>query len=220
MKRVFFVMVFIVALVSLNAAYVFPGWHLKDAALFEEQFNQAPSLMAKVFCKSMVTFIQTPPATFDELKTVVEAYATEFKTVESDTYIMHLVKIVAYNKGINLPNRATIIKDAFAYCIANPGNGDQNFLTLPAEMLGITEETKNKMTYEAFIKDYYMPPSQTLRLVKQYLNYLATADIPNDVAYTQISTLNKIYTNKLVDNPTAWEPVVAHIRTVLEAYQK
>lgn len=220
MKRVFFVMAFIVALVSLNAAYVFPGWHLKDAALFEEQFNQAPSLMAKVFCKSMVTFIQTPPATFDELKTVVEAYATEFKTAESDTYIVHLVKIVAYNKGINLPNRATIIKDAFAYCIANPGNGDQIFLSLPAEMLGITEETKNKMTYESFIKDYYMSPNQTLLLVKQYLNYLATADIPNDVAYMQISTLNKIYTNKLVDNPTAWEPVVAHIRTVLEAYQK
>lgn len=220
MKRVFFVMAFIVALVSLNAAYVFPGWHLKDAALFEEQFNQAPSLMAKVFCKSMVTFIQTPPATFDELKAVVEAYANEFKTVESDTYIVHLVKIVAYNKGINLPNRATIIKDAFAYCIANPGNGDQTFLSLPAEMLGITEETKNKMMYEVFIKDYYMSPNQTMILVKQYLNYLATADISNDVAYMQISTLNKIYTNKLVDNPTAWEPVVAHIRTVLEAYQK
>jgi len=220
MKRVFFVMVFIVALVSLNAAYVFPGWHLKDAALFEEQFNQAPSLMAKVFCKSMVTFIQTPPATFDELKSVVEAYANEFKTVEPDTYIVHLVKIVAYNKGINLPNRATIIKDAFAYCIANPGNGDQNFLSLRAEMLGITEETKNKMIYEVFTKDYYMSPTQVLSLVKQYSNYLATADISNDVAYMQLSTLNKIYTNKLVDNPTAWEPVVAHIRTVLEAYQK
>ena len=220
MKRVFFVMAFIVALVSLNAAYVFPGWHLKDAALFEEQFNQATSLMAKVFCKSMATFVQTPPATFDELKSVVEAYATEFKTVESDTYIIHLVKIVAYNKGINLPNRATIIKDAFAYCIANPGNGDQNFLSLRAEMLGITEETKNKMIYEVFTKDYYMSPTQVLSLVKQYSNYLATADISNDVAYMQLSTLNKIYTNKLVDNPTAWEPVVAHIRTVLEAYQK
>lgn len=220
MKRVFFVMAFIVALVSLNAAYVFPGWHIKDAALFEEQFNQASTMMAKVFCKSMITLIQTPPATFDELKTVVETYAAEFRTTEPDTYIIHLVKVVAYNKGINLPNKAIIIKDAFAYCIANPGAGDQNFLSLPAEMLGITEEAKNKMLYEVFIKDYYMTPNQTLILVKQYLNYLATADISNDVAYTQISTLNKIYTNKLVDNPTAWEPVVAHIRTVLEAYQK
>ena len=220
MKRVFFVMAFIVTLVSLNADYVFPGWHIKDAALFEEQFNQATNLQDKVFCKSMATFAQTPPATFDELKSVVEAYATELKTVESDAYIMNLVKLVAYNKGRTLPNRATIIKDAFAYCLANPGNGDQTFLSLPAEMLGITEETKNKMTYEAFIKDYYMSPNKTLLLVKQYLNYLATADISNDVAYTQISTLNKIYTNKLVDNPTAWEPVVAHIRTVLEAYQK
>jgi len=139
MKRVFFVMAFIVTLVSLNAAYVFPGWH---------------------------------------------------------------------------------IKDAWAYCLANPGDGDQNFLALPGTMLGITEETKNKMLYEVFTKNYYMTPNQTMLLVKNYLNYLATADISNDVAYAQISTLNKIYTNKLVDNPTAWEPVVAHIRTVLEAYQK
>ena len=213
-------MAFIVALVSLNADYVFPGWHLKDAALFEEQFNQATAMRDKVFCKSMATLVQTPPATFDELKTVVEAYATELKTLESDAYIIHLVKIVAYNKGINLPNRDTIIKDAFAYCLANPGDGDQNFLALRAETLGITEETKNKMLYEVFIKDYYMTPNQTMLLVKKYLNYLAIADISNDVAYTQISTLNKIYTNKLIDNPTAWEPIVAYIRTVLEAYQK
>ena len=217
MKRVFFVMAFIVALVSLNAAYVFPGWDSTDAVAFEAQIPNTDSFYNKVICTSMAEFCRNKPADFAAMKATIEGVIDQLVPTANENFKLWAVKITALNLG-RVYKDDSYIRDAWAYGLANPNTTDAEFLTLPSDRLGTTEAIKIARTWE-LLAEGKSDPYFITRLLRVYVQYLPTSGLSSQDVYERLTTLNRVYTPKLIENKTMWEPIVAQIRTVMEAYK-
>ena len=200
------------------AEYVFPGWRSTDAAAFEAQIPNADSSYNKVLCASMAEFCRNKPADFAAMKATIEGVITQQTPEADDDYKLMMVKLLSYNIGVRRYKDDAYIRDAWAYCLANPSTVDYYFLTLSADRLGTTEAIKITRTWELLVEGKARPATIT-QLLQNYVQYLPTSGLSSQDAYERLTTLNRVYTPKLIENKAAWEPIVAQIRTVMEAYK-
>lgn len=199
------------------ADFVFPGWGSTEAAAFEAQIPNADSSMRKVLCASLAEFCRNKPADFAAMKATIEGVITQQVPEADDSFKLWLVKMIAYNRGLAYKDD-TYIRDAWAYCLANPSATDADFLALPSDRLGTTDAIKIARTWELLAEGKAQPPIIT-RLLRAYVQYLPASGLSSQDAYERLTTLNRVYTPKLIENKTAWEPIVAQVRTVMEAYK-
>jgi len=199
------------------ADYVFPGWGSTDAAAFEAQIPNADSSMRKVICASLAEFCRNKPADFAAMKATIEGVITQQVPAADENFKLWLVKKIALGRGQAYKDD-TYIRDAWAYCLAHPSITDVYFLALPSERLGTTEAIKIARTWE-LLAEGKAEPAIITRLLRAYVQYLPASGLSSQDAYERLTTLNRVYTPKLIENKAAWEPVVAQIRTVMEAYK-
>ena len=199
------------------ADYVFPGWGSTDAAAFEAQIPNADSPMRKVLCASLAEFCRNKPADFAAMKATIEGVITQQVPDASENFKLYLVKLIALNRGQAYKDD-TYIRDAWAYCLAHPSTADADFLTLPSDRLGTTEAIKIARTWE-LLAEGKAQPDTIAWLLRTYVQYLPASGLSAQDAYERLTTLNRVYTPKLIENKAAWEPIVAQIRTVMEAYK-
>jgi hypothetical protein len=199
------------------ADFVFPGWGSTDAAAFEAQIPNANSSHRKVLCASMAEFCRNKPADFAAMKATIEGVITQQVPDASENFKLLPVKTIAYNLGLVYKDGA-YIRDAWAYCLAHPSTADAEFLSLPSDRLGTTDAIKIARTWE-ILAEGKAQPHHIQRLLRAYVQYLPASGLSAQDAYERLTTLNRVYTPKLIENKTAWEPIVAQVRTVMEAYK-
>jgi hypothetical protein len=199
------------------ADYVFPGWGSTDAAAFEAQIPNADSPMRKVLCASLAEFCRNKPADFAAMKATIEGVIDQLVPTADEDFKLGRVKMMALGIGQAYKDD-TYIRDAWAYCLANPSTIDYEFLMLPADRLGTTEAIKIARTWE-LLAEGKAPSAHIKRLLRAYVRYLPASGLSSQDAYERLTTLNRVYTPKLIENKAAWEPIVAQIRTVMEAYK-
>lgn len=219
MSRIIAIIAILGVVTSVRAAeFVFPGWGSTDAAAFEAQLPNADSLFRKVLCASLAEFCRNKPADFAAMKTVVENTIAQYAPNADEGFKLWVLKEIALNWGLACKDDA-YIRDAWAYCLAHPSPADAHFISrLSAERLGTTEAIKAARAWELLAEGKNEPRLIT-RLLQYYVQYLPTSGLPTQDAYEQLTTLNRVYTPKLIENKTTWEPIVAQIRTVMEAYK-
>lgn len=199
------------------ADFVFPGWGSTDAAAFEAQIPNADSPMRKVLCASLAEFCRNKPADFAAMKATIEGVIDQLVPTADENFKLYLVKMIALCRGKAYKDD-TYIRDAWAYCLAHPSTADAEFLVLPSDRLGTTEAIKIARTWELLAEGKGSPYFIT-RLLRAYVQYLPASGLSSQDAYERLTTLNRVYTPKLIENKAAWEPIVAQIRTVMEAYK-
>lgn len=199
------------------ADYVFPGFEVTDAAAFEAQIPNTDSSWDKVLCASLAEFCRNKPADFAAMKATIEGVIDQLVPTADKNFKPRMVKVLSCYLGQVYKDDA-YIRDAWAYCLANPCYYDVHFLSLPSERLGTTEAIKFARTWELLAEGKGNPDTIT-RLLRAYVQYLPASGLSAQDAYERLTTLNRVYTPKLIENKTAWEPIVAQIRTVMEAYK-
>ena len=200
------------------ADYVFPGWDSTDAAAFEAQIPNADSPICKVVCASMAEFCRNKPADFAAMKATIEGVIDQLVPTADENFKLWLVKMIARSIGKAYKDD-TYIRDAWAYCLTNPGVGDAEFFLLTAEQLGTTDAIRWERMWDVLAAGLGASPPITMRLLQQYMRYLPASGLSSQDAYERLTTLNRVYTPKLIENATVWEPDVAQIRTVMESYK-
>ena len=199
------------------ADYVFPGWGSTDAAAYEAQIPNADSSRTKVICASLAEFCRNKPADFAAMKATIEGVVDQLAPPFGENFKLDMVKTIALGRGQAYKDD-TYIRDAWAYCLAHPNFTDAEFLELPSERLGTTEAIKIARTWELLAEGKARPALIT-RLLRVYVQYLPTSGLSAQDALEKLTILNRVYTPKLIENKSAWEPIVAQIRTVMEAYK-
>ena len=199
------------------AEYVFPGWNATEPAAFEAQLPNADSFTNKVICASLAEFCRNKPADFAAMKATIEGVIDQLVPTADENFKLWLVKMIALGRGQAYKDD-TYIRDAWAYCLAHPSTTDAEFLMLPADRLGTTEAIKIARTWE-LLAEGKVDPAIITRLLRAYVQYLPASGLSSQDAYERLTTLNRVYTPKLIENKAAWEPIVAQIRTVMEAYK-
>jgi hypothetical protein len=205
------------AVFARAADFVFPGFRSTDAAAYEAQIPNADSPMRKVLCASLAEFCHNKPADFAAMKGTIEGVITQQVPDASENFKLDMVKLLSYRRGLVYKDD-TYIRDAWAYCLAHPSTNDVEFLMLPADRLGTTEAIKIARTWE-LLAEGKVGPYHITRLLRAYVQYLPASGLSSQDAYERLTTLNRVYTPKLIENKAAWEPIVAQIRTVMEAYK-
>lgn len=92
-----------------------------------------------------------------------------------------------------------------------------SILTRFKKELGLSVEQEVEVLNNYLLSDYVKKnPARALAGVKYYTNVIT--DIDPAKAKAGLNKLNRTYSPYLIEDKTAWEPVVALIRTALETY--
>lgn len=204
MKKLFILFAFLFA-VSTFAAYTFPGWKCTDVAKIDAAIAAAPNAWTKASLKCIKQNIQTPPATFEEVVKVSEAFA-------KDVPERHRLSIP---KQYARCARKDLIKAAFIWSKANPSNYDIHFYLTDDDVLGLSDAEvykgifSNLMTYNYHVS-----------VVKRAINKLVDVSINANVTTGKedLQRLNRKYSKNLLKDKATWEPIVALIRTTLDTF--
>ena len=204
MKKLFILFAFLFA-VSTFAAYTFPGWKCVDIAQIDAAIAAAPNAWTKASLKCIKQYIQTPPATFEDVVKVSEAFA-------KDVPERHRLSIP---KQYARCARRDLIKAAFIWSKANPSNYDIHFYLTDDDVLGLSDAEvykgifSNLMTYNYHVS-----------VVKRAINKLVDVSINANVTTGKedFQRLNRKYSKNLLKDKATWKPIVALIRTTLDTY--
>ena len=110
--------------------------------------------------------------------------------------------------------REEFVSEAWEFCKNNPGLYDCNFVFYHSNELGLD----NEYIYH-FIVDFITRHPDHLKMHKLMKTLLdVSINIDRTVVKTDLQKLNTIFSRKLLEDKTKWEPIVAEIRTVLETY--
>ena len=224
-----FLLVTVISLVTLSttfAAYTFPGWDCKDVAKINQAIIDAQTenkkeivilrlvVMKNIVEKNLTTF----NAIKNEIETLVNASTTLNNNDKERTKKSLTVSIIMRSKNSDL------IRQGAEYLKANISYKDPFLLNY----VSINIYTKNLSLTNDEIYNYiitYFKRNQNLKHVKSVTALKAVKkfiEICPNVSYTtqkeDLTYLNRIFTRKLIENKTQWEPVVVQIRTALETY--
>lgn len=213
MKKALCCIVAIFVCASSYAQYIFPGWGNTDPDAWDVAYQSADTF-GKALYASFKELSITPPATFKDMATVLEKHAL----LEHPYGVIHVIKAGACRRILGTKTEDKFLKDAWAYCLANPTVTDHEYLNISADKLGTTEAVKTEVRWR-ILTDEKVTPVIVSKELSTYIKYLATSEISQQDALEKLNTLNRLYTPNLASNVTAWEPIVAQIRTVIEAYK-
>jgi len=219
MKKLLCCIVAIFVCASSYAQFIFPGWGSTDPDAWDVAYQSADTSFRKVLCASFKELSITPPATFKDMVTVLEKHAfLEHPNATTLAEVVYVIKAGARGRIVGTKTEDKFLKDAWAYCLANPTVSDHEYLNINADKLGTTEAVKIEVRWR-ILTDEKVTPVIVSKELSTYIKYLAISGISQQEALEKLNTLNRLYTPNLASNVTAWEPIVAQIRTVIEAYK-
>ena len=228
-----FLLVTFISLVTLSttfAAYTFPGWDCRDVAKINQAISDVQAdtsvksankagvivrltVMKNIAEKNLTTF----NAIKNETETVVNA--SNLKSEAKEAQIKSIIKSACV-----LSRNNKLIQEAAGYVKANKNYKQvyelqfyyRDSLVLN---LGLTDDECYNYIITYFKQNSELKrvkPGQALLAVKKLIA------VASKVSYTtqkeDLTYLNRIFTRKLIENKTQWEPAVVQIRTALETY--
>ena len=170
--------------------------------------------------------VKTFAALQTEVNTVVDQFVAAGKITETQgaSYKILLTKQFALVSFFGKPaftveETKAMVKAGWEFAKLNPSNYDVSYITNAYKLLDLTDK-EAYLEILSQIKKYngniIGGQTESLKAVKLFVKLAATVDVTTQKA--DLQTLNRIYSPKLLVNKTAWEPVVAIIRTALETY--
>ena len=205
MKKLFILFAFLFAVSTFAATFTFPGWKCTDVAKIDAAIAAAPNAWTKASLKCIKQYIQAPPATFEEVVKVSEAFA-------KDVPERHRLSIP---KQYARCARKDLLKAAFVWAKANPSSYDIHFYLTDAAELGLSDNDIYKGIYSNLM-EYKYHVSVVKRAIHKLVDVSVTANVTT--GKTDFQKLNRKYSKNLLTDKTTWEPVVAMIRTTIDTF--
>ena len=224
-----FLLVTFISLVTLSttfAAYIFPGWDCKDVAKINQAIIDAQTENKKeiVILRLVVmkNIVEKNLTTFNAIKNEIDTLVNTSTTLNNND--KERIKKVLTVSIIMRSKNSDLIQQGAEYLKANISYKEPFFLNYVSANI----YTKNLSLTNDEIYNYiitYFKRNQNLKNVKSTTALKAVkkfVEICPNVSYTtqkeDLTYLNRIFTRKLIENKTLWEPVVVQIRTALETY--
>ena len=205
MKKLFILFAFLFAISTFAATFTFPGWKCTDVAKIDAAIAAAPNSWTKASLKCIKQYIQTPPATFEDVVKVSETFA-------KDVPERHRLSIP---KQYARCARKDFLKAAFVWAKANPSSYDIHFYLTDAAELGLSDNDIYKGIYSNLM-EYKYHVSVVKRAIHKLVDVSVTANVTT--GKTDFQKLNRKYSKNLPTDRTTWEPVVAMIRTTIDTF--
>jgi len=207
---------FLFALVSVSAFAadtIWPGWNCNDSARIEVALAATTDANRKVDLNILKNIVAEKPASYEALCKIIDT-AVNAQTNIPETYKLHLKN--AYKKQIPLL-RSIFLKEAWAFCKANPSAYDINYYLYDSAMqaLSMTDVERYSGLLNCLLT-YNCSAGQ----VKSAVTLLIDLGI-NEKITTQkedLTKLNRKYSKMLLTDKATWEPVIALIRTAIDTY--
>ena len=228
-----FLLVTVISLVTLSttfAAYKFPGWDCKDLAKVNQAIvelqadsgipaSQKENKMLRLTV--LKNIIEKNINTFEGIKTEVESVVNA-SNLSADKKV-YVIKGITKSCAM-LSRNKQIMQAAAGYVKANKNYKSPHELQFYyrgslVKNLGLT----NDECYDYIINFFKVHPTLgdvdpaiAIQAIKKFVR------VCPKVSYTtqkeDLTYLNRIFTRKLIENKTVWEPAVVQIRTALETY--
>ena len=221
-----FLLVTFISLITLSttfAAFTFPGWKCRDLTQInqaiadvqaEQQSNKKEAFIVRLTILKNIT--EKNITTFEALKLEVETVVNASNMKDKENQVVSIISAICLADDKIFEEAASYIKEHKVY----------NSMQLPmywninkVRILRPTDDESYNFIITYLRKngiDKYMTPKVSLAIIKRF-TYLCTK-----TSYTtqkeDLTYLNRIFTRKLIENKTQWEPVVVQIRTALETY--
>jgi len=226
-----FLLVTVISLITLSttfaASQITVPWNCKDLATINQAITAAQSMTGKseLYKEAVILRLTIMKNIIEKKITTFAGIKTEVETLVNASNIPNKeLKIKQYiNAAIMNSDDDNLIHDGAAYVKANPTyfNDDITYYYYPTftNKLGLTDDEVYTYLITFFKKRPSLKgitPKNALGAVKKFVRVC-----PNVSWKTQkedLTYLNRIFTRKLLENKSAWEPVVVQIRTILETY--
>lgn len=155
-----------------------------------------------------------PPASFDALKTAVIAGANAVKNFPSDQSRKNFIAGQIAGKGRWWYNGA-YIRETYAYAKDCGTQYLLPFFVWYDSRLGLDDEEIYTQTLKV-LTECDLSAKRAMLAVENLTK--AAASIDEKTVKADLKKLNRLFSPKLLKDKTAWEPVVAMIRTALDTY--
>lgn len=209
MKTVFSVLTLLVAVFAHAATFSRPNMNSADAATLAAALETAPNSENKAFVEIIMEINAKAPGSFAELSSIVDRV--------SDKYSLSQNSRIFYKKQFAYCNKKCrdLLRDAVAYCIANPSSYDRLYVTGARTAKFFTKEQIYTISVRC-LSEYNLPPGGVLKLITAAVN---ASDVARpETVKADLGKLNRRYSLLLVKDKAAWTPVVQAIRTALETF--
>ncbi len=155
------------------------------------------------------------PETFDGLQKLIELGAEKVTYINEEhknNLVKNLTSVLA-----RWWYKEAFIKDGYAYAKANTdiNRWGVDYIVYYNPKLGIPDAERYQLTKQVLI-GRKMRHNDAMKAVTQFMElapFMDEAEVKAD-----LKKLNRLYSPLLIEDKTAWEPVVAMIRTALETY--
>ena len=208
MKTILFAFTMLAA-VFAHAAYVRPNMNSADSATLATALEAATTTDQKVFVSTIIEINAKAPASFAELCQIVDRMADKYSATE--TTRVYYKKMFAYS---NKKCRG-FIREAALFCIENPTRYDSAFITGKHSAEFFTQPQVYTIAMRCLLNND-LAPDRALQLITALVAAAESANV--DAVKADLAKLNRRYSLRLVENKTAWTPVVQAIRTAMETF--
>lgn len=194
------------ALTVTAADWTFPGWKCTDTVKLQSALDTAQQPYQKAMCAILLKQAQTPPASFAALAAQIDEVGV--------TYALTPAQVIGFKKQFPYC-QGQFTEDAWNFCKTNPTSYDLYYLNRDGSKLGYT----NAQLY-AVLLDKLLTGNYNASLTKSTVGKLIDLAVAADVATAKadLQKLNRKLSKNLLVDKTAWEPVIAQIRTTIETY--
>ena len=194
MKTVFSVLTLLVAVFAHAATFSRPNMNSADAAILAAALETAPNSENKAFVEIVMEINAKAPGSFAELSSIVDRVSDKYSLSQKCR---------------------DLLRDAVAYCIANPSSYDRLYVTGARTAKFFTKEQIYTISVRC-LSEYNLPLSGVLKLITAAVN---ASDVARpETVKADLGKLNRRYSLLLVKDKAAWTPVVQAIRTALETF--
>lgn len=209
----------IVTVVSFAAEYKHPGWFCEDNVLINTQYQiakEAGDVDKQITCLVLMKFNEGKIKTFVELKDVV---ATVVKEVNGKEKKSTNWKTIFFIKRFSC-SRRQFLTEVWNYCKANPSNFDAYFMLDFENNEICSNEERYVFLVNYLINTNFANSGPIVQLVKQCVEKVIDLGVIVNVTSQKadLQKINRKFSKNLLKDKTAWEPVIAMVRTALETY--
>ena len=208
----------VMAVASFAAEYKFPGWLCKDNTVINTQYlnaKEAGKIDSQIHCLVLMKFNEGKIKSFAELKAVVATIVSEVYVNQKDQIGDKTIFFVKQFCSC----RNQFVTEAWNYCKANPSDIDVHLVLRYANEICSQEEQYTFLVNYLITTKFSNSPYQ-INLVKLCVEKVVDIGVTANVT-TQKADLQKInrkFSKNLLVDKTAWEPIIAMVRTAIETY--
>lgn len=206
MKKMIWLAVILAAVaVYAQQKCTLPSWTCKDADLLRTQLALAETDQEKILMTYMIAFAEQAPANFAAAAAVIDNAISSISPTMPETFRQTMKKQYAFCSH-------QFSADLLAYCMSNPNSYDIHIA------IGENTEWAYQRVSECLLQ-YQYTPDHVMRAV-EYLNRQGIALGKSDAEVLGLlKKLNRVFSALLTKDQTAWEKVVAQVRTLMETYE-